>query len=235
MRSASLVVVLATVSTLYACGLSNDAFLSGRSSAALCSSGSMSLAIKSTGPVPPGCVKIEGGQIGQVPQTLTFSGITLTITGWTDKVGEAGEKVGFSFTSSGPVLYAVKASVRTFVSSGTTWVHPDGTSGPDANGISNITFCPDASDAGTPTGGSDGGGFDDGGGECDPDDVVSGTPTGGTNLTPGSVCTVDANCASQTCTAGVCAPSTLDEPCVLTAHCATDLTCVAGSCEIVIN
>lgn len=201
----SMLACAVTVLCVAACGIPNEARLGGRSSAALCSSGSIALAIRSTGPVPAGCVKIEGSQIGQAPQTLSFSGITLTITGWTDKDGQPGEQVGFTFTSSAPVLYAVKASTRTFADSATSWVHPEGTSGPAANGISNITFCPgEETDGGTLTpddGGTDVGvdGGGGGGGECDPDSPDIGAP------------------------------------CVTTPDCATDLTCVQGVCTVVIN
>lgn len=231
--------VVALVSTLYACGMANDLYVGGQRQSALCSS--MGMALNTTGPVAAGCVKIEGDQIGQAPQTLSLGdGITVTITGWTDKAGEPNEKVGFTFTSNGSVRFAVKAAGRSFVSSGGSWVHPEGTSGPQASAISNITFCPNSSDAGTPGGGSgtDGGApFDDGSGdECTPGSSDAGTtPPAPGDLTPGSACTAATNCMSGSCVNGVCAPSDENGPCVGSAHCSTDLTCVQGVCKVVIN
>lgn len=209
------------VGFLAGCGLYNgDARY--RSNHALCEMGTLGLAIKSTGPVPEGCVKIEGADIGVAPQTLTAGGTTVTITGWTEKTDSPGEYVGFTYTTTGAgSAFAVKAATRTFVSDTSPWVHPDGTSGSAANGISNITFCevpaPDGGtidegggDEGTP--GADAGGFPEGpgdtdggsgggGGECTPEEPVDAGVPGA----PGSPCGTDADCAETlTCQQGVC-------------------------------
>jgi hypothetical protein len=127
------------------------------------STGQIGQAIRSTGTVPQGCVKIEGQEIGR-PQTLGLDGAAVTIDGWKSKDGSTGEYIGFTFSSSGKrVAYAVKAGGETYAGTATTWVHPGGTTGSEANAISNVTFCPEepntpAPDEGTsPEGGSDGG------------------------------------------------------------------------------
>jgi hypothetical protein len=53
-----------------------------------------------------------------------------------------------------------------FPSTALTWIHPNGTSGPDVSANSNVDTCDD-------DGGDDGGGEDDGGdGEDDGGDVI---------------------------------------------------------------
>lgn len=209
--------IAAFVGLLTGCGLYNsDAKY--RSSHALCDTGSLGLAINSTGPVPEGCVKIEGEDIGKAPQTLSAGGNTIDITGWTEKTDSSGEYVGFSYTTTGGVAFAVKASGRTFVSDTSPWVHPDGTSGSLASGISNITFCPvpapdggtidEGGDEGTPEADAgsfpEGGGDTDGGtggGECMPDEPVDAGVPGA----PGSPCATDSDCASTlVCQQNVC-------------------------------
>jgi hypothetical protein len=197
---------LALFSLSLACGVSGDLDLRGRAYSALCDDGQLGLAINSTGKVPDGCVKIEGGQIGQAPLTLQYAGGSLTITSWVSKGDSPGEKVGFTFTSTTDVKYAVKASTRTFVDTTSGWVHPDGTSGPSANGISNITFCPGGGGSG---GGADGG-FNEGGGggtvdagsgggECGPNGGGGGAGDAGTPCADDSQCGPQELCAGGTC------------------------------------
>lgn len=176
MRTRIAIIAAGMVSlALAGCGLGGEARLEV-SRSGLCNSGTLGLAINSTGQVPEGCVRIEGGQIGALPLTINIEGAVITITGWTDKDGEPDEKVGFTFTSSGgSVAYAVKAGGRTFAADSSQWVHPAGTGGSEASGISNITFCPDDGGGGGGSGGGSGGsgggsggGGGGGGEECDP-------------------------------------------------------------------
>lgn len=198
-----------------ACANLGDGALN-RDDLGLCTGGLLGQALNSTGKVPEGCTRIEGGDIGQAPQTLAFGAITLTITRWVDKDGEPGEKVGFSFSATGPVTYAVKAGKRTFASTSTSWTHPAGTSGSEASGISNVTFCPgDKPDAGRPDAGSS----SDAGITEGPKDAGTSAPDGGDGVvecgpgtigTPhdaGSGCRVDADCGPNfRCNNAVCDP-----------------------------
>ncbi len=97
-------------------------------------------------PPPPGdeeCEKIEGAQIGQNVQ-LTLGSQTVQFGNWVEKTGE-NEYVGFSLTvSGGTVRYVVKAGTTTYADTDLSWLHPAGTSGPNANGISNVTVCIEA-------------------------------------------------------------------------------------------
>ncbi len=96
-----------------------------------------------TGPLPPGCAKLEGDAIGRVGVTTIAGPATVRIDSWVDKVGSRGEYVGFAYTvSGGAVSVSVKASTETFTDpDGSPWIHPAGTSGRDAHAISNIVFC----------------------------------------------------------------------------------------------
>ena len=97
--------------------------------------------IPSTGPLPAGCVRLDSNQLGK-DVTLTIDGTrTITITGWTTKTGRNDQYVRFSFEASGPVAYTVKAGTETFSDTVLLWAHPAGLSGPQAKGISDITFC----------------------------------------------------------------------------------------------
>jgi hypothetical protein len=100
--------------------------------------------IPSTGRVPGGCERIEGGQIGEDGLKVALgAGVTVTFLDWTSKDGEA-EEIGFRFvTSGGNVAYAVKAGGETHYGNASPWRHPGGTGGPNAPGISNITLCPE--------------------------------------------------------------------------------------------
>lgn len=92
-----------------------------------------------TGPVPDGCAKIEGSDIGVVGATLDVDGQTVTFTAWTAKEGDGGDFVGF--TISPPSFYSVKSGLDIHTGSGTVFLNPNGTSGPTAKGISNVVLC----------------------------------------------------------------------------------------------
>lgn len=135
------VIAVAVIALSSACGVQSSHFSTEEALSGMCAG------LSSTGEVPSGCVKIEGGEIGQSAQTLQLEGASVSITGWTEKSDSAGEQVGFSFTSSAPVVYAVKAGGETYVGTASSWTNPNGTSGDKASAISNITFCPAPPDA----------------------------------------------------------------------------------------
>jgi hypothetical protein len=180
--------------------------------------------IPSTGPVPKGCVRTEGAELGG-DATLQLNGARVTFTGWTKKTGE-GEFAGFTFTSTGGAVgYAVKAGGETFRGTSTTWVNPNGVSGSAVSGISNITFCPVSEPgAGTPDGGSP-----EGGTPASAPPSCGQPPAGG-----GSPCTSDAQCASNQCTNGLCEavppPGGNGAPCSVNAQCLSN-ACSDGLCE----
>src|SRR5262245_7462964 len=66
------------------------------------------------GPLPECCDKIEGGQIGMAPQTLTTCTATLTITSWIPKEDEGGDYIGFTYTLTNSATITVKASTDIF-------------------------------------------------------------------------------------------------------------------------
>lgn len=100
-----------------------------------------------TGPLPPGCAKIEDGHIGREGAEIRIGMERATLTGWRGKGGGPGEYIGFDLTlTSTPAWLSVKAGRDVFGDrlEGTlehTWVHPAGTSGPRAKAISNIVLC----------------------------------------------------------------------------------------------
>lgn len=101
-----------------------------------------------TGPLPSACAKTEGGNLGTAGLELGFGTETATFTNWRSKNGNGrGEYVGFEVTlTSTPAWISVKAGGDVFgerLEGGLThtWVHPNGTSGPSAKGISNIVLC----------------------------------------------------------------------------------------------
>ena len=190
--------------------------------------------IPSTGPVPDGCARIDGGQIGQ-KVTVGLSGLTLTFNEWIPKVDERGQYVGFAFVASGSVAYAVKAGLETFYGSASPWTHPAGLSGSDAKAIGNITFCPGAAGGG----GSIGVG---GGTACAANgDCWSGECEAATHLCSrggaGTHCEIGArDCVSGICSNGSCAPNPTGkrgDPCTVDANCWSgpclpNLTCEGG-------
>lgn len=92
------------------------------------------------GPLPSGCVKISGGQLGSSPVSMGTTSIALDP--WTSK--SPSEYVAFAYTPSpNRELYvSTKAGPTTYVDDGDgVWAHPDGLSG-SVNAISNVVFCP---------------------------------------------------------------------------------------------
>ena len=171
--------------------------------------------IPSTGRVPEGCVRIDGGQIGQYA-TLSIGTRTITITGWTSKTGTADQYVRFSFEASGPVAYAVKAGTRTFTDTVLLWANPGGLSGSQAQAISNITFC--AAPPGT------------GGASPAAPAPQPSTPTiQSTGSTSdgygGAACTANLQCWSGECLNNVCSKGWSFDRCVI-----GERDCLSGEC-----
>jgi hypothetical protein len=99
------------------------------------------------GPLPDGCVKLEGTDIGTMGTEYFFGHNSVIIDGWTTKTDDPGDYVGFEYTlTSTPAFVSVKAGGDVFTDYATdtstdSWSHPEGKSGPKAKGISNIVFC----------------------------------------------------------------------------------------------
>lgn len=95
--------------------------------------------------------KIEGAAIGQVGATVTANGVTVTFLDWVPKADSPGEYVGFTLSAeAGGMHYKVKTGTDVYDAWGTEWTNPNGDSGPDVKGISNVDFCePCDYDAGT--------------------------------------------------------------------------------------
>jgi hypothetical protein len=87
--------------------------------------------------------KLEGDAIGRIGASVDLGGVTVTIDEWFAKDGEPNELIGFRLSTSdgSAVGYVVKAGGERFPSSESLWMHPNGTGGPDAKGISNVDFC----------------------------------------------------------------------------------------------
>src|SRR6266545_4712117 len=81
--------------------------------------------------------KIEDGAIG-TDVSLALGSKTVTFSDWVAKDGSPGEFVGFTITLEGAdsISYRVKAGTEVFPSSDLVWLSPNGTSGPEAKGIS---------------------------------------------------------------------------------------------------
>lgn len=88
------------------------------------------------------CAKLEGSQLGE-DLVLDVNGETVTISNWQNKDGE-GEWIAFEV--DGDVVVVVKAGTELFEASEGAWVHPAGTGGPSAKGISFVAFCEPPSD-----------------------------------------------------------------------------------------
>lgn len=139
------------------------------------------------GPLPEGCIKIEGGELGRTDLELDVGSGTVRITGWSNKDGEAGEYIGFTYeTDLGGGFLSVKAGGESYRETyDGDWVHPNGTSGPTASGISNVVFCdgaepPGDGDAPDPGDGDEGGSPD----PCYPEDGDGSPDPGGDDGTP---------------------------------------------------
>lgn len=100
-----------------------------------------------TGPLPAGCVKLEGRAIGSTGLEYAFGGNSVIIDGWTPKRDDPGDYIAFEYTlTSTPTFLSVKAGRDVFTDWATdtstqSWSHPGGDSGPSAKGISNVVFC----------------------------------------------------------------------------------------------
>ncbi len=102
--------------------------------------------IPATGPVPEGCLRISGDDIGQL-SSYTVGDLTVDVLGWVEKTDKAEDQVGVALQSNVALDFVVKSGLDVFRSTAdanvsTDWVNPNGLSGPTASGISNITFCP---------------------------------------------------------------------------------------------
>jgi hypothetical protein len=116
--------------------------------------------------------KVEGEDIGS-DVALELGSVVVTFGHWIAKADSPGEYVGFTIALEGAdaITYRVKAGGEVFEGTAPTWVHPAGTSGPEAKGISNVDMCEDDEDG-------DGGDGDDGDGDGD-DDGGDGDDDGG--------------------------------------------------------
>ena len=86
--------------------------------------------------------KIENDDIGVDGITVDANGVLITITSWIPKADSPGEYVGFTFESDPEADYIIKAGTDYFASTGFSWSHPNGDSGPEVSAISYIDFCP---------------------------------------------------------------------------------------------
>jgi len=117
------------------------------------------------------CEKIENEAIG-AEVSLELGSVTVSFSDWIAKEDSPGEFVGFTLTLEGDdsISYRVKAGGEVLPSAELVWLHPAGTTGSEAHGISNVEVC----DGGEDDGGEDDGGEDDSGeddsGEDDGDD-----------------------------------------------------------------
>lgn len=134
------------------------------------------------GRLPDECTKIEGGDIGAPGVSFTYGASTATITSWRAKDDDPGDSIGFEIAlTSTPAWVSVKAGPEVFGveltgTSTHTWLHPGGTSGRRAKGISNIVVCElEPCDEGSSGGGSADAGV--GGGE----DAGAGPDAGGSS------------------------------------------------------
>jgi len=86
------------------------------------------------------CLKFEGGAIGQEELSGGEGEHQVEFSGWTQKEDSPGDYVGFTLTSSIDEFF-VKAGGEIHTGSGDSWTHPNGTTGPEAPGISFVAFC----------------------------------------------------------------------------------------------
>jgi hypothetical protein len=133
--------------------------------------------------------KIENEDIGVIGVVVDVGGTRVTFVDWIAKDGEAGEFIGFVVSVEGGELhYRVKAGGESYNDTATTWMHPNGTGGPEVSAISNVDMCPpDDGDGG------EGGDPGDGGEAGDPGD--------------GGQCEADSDCGTgELCENGSCQP-----------------------------
>ena len=108
--------------------------------------------------------KIEGEDIGR-EVVVELGSVSVTFGDWVGKEDSPGEYIGFTVALEGAdrIAYRVKAGGEVFGDTALTWVHPAGTSGPEASGISNVDMCDDDGDGDGDDGDGDHG--DDGDGD----------------------------------------------------------------------
>lgn len=165
--SLATLVALAAIAFTAACadlgldfGSGSDSLAPGQESA---SAGGNGWGHVNTGPLPAGCTKLEGNEIGQDGVQASFSGTTVTIDSWRTKDGESGEYIGFTYTATQQVWLSVKCGGDIFQQNGDgSWVNPNGTAGPEAHAISNVVCCPPADGEGGDGAGGGGSGGSDG-------------------------------------------------------------------------
>jgi len=97
--------------------------------------------------------KLEEGFGSETTLSFCCLSITLSEDGWVSKDDSPGEYVGFEILNAtldgqevdlDDIEYTVKAGQNYYFGSGSSWINPDGTSGPDVPAISHITFCENA-------------------------------------------------------------------------------------------
>jgi len=94
------------------------------------------------GPLPDGCVKFQGQEIGEEQVAKTVAGATITLFDWVEKTDAPGEFIGFSFiVEGGNVVFSVKSGKDIHEGSSSPWVNPNGTDDGGTKAISNIVFC----------------------------------------------------------------------------------------------
>jgi cysteine-rich repeat protein len=87
---------------------------------------------------PDECPKIEDDEIGTDGVTLEVDGTVVTFLSFQAKEDDEGY-IGFTLDTA--ASFIVKAGNTCYAGEGTSWIHPAGTSGPDAHAISNIQVC----------------------------------------------------------------------------------------------
>jgi hypothetical protein len=110
--------------------------------------------------------KVEDGDIGVQGVALDLGTKSVAFESWIPKDDSPGEFVGFTLSLSGgdSIGYLVKTGGEVYAGVGTSWSHPNGTSGDQVPAISNVDFCDEVDD-----GGDGDGGDGDGDGDCEPD------------------------------------------------------------------
>jgi hypothetical protein len=96
------------------------------------------------------CLKVESGEM-KVGLTLTLKQTKVKLTSLVQKSDSPGEIVGFTAVASAKGLsYLIKAGNEVFCGGSSNWQNPNGTSGPDANGVSHVDFCVGDTSSGIP-------------------------------------------------------------------------------------
>jgi cysteine-rich repeat protein len=130
--------------------------------------------------------KIENEEIGVVGLSLDLGSKTVTFESWLEKEDSPGEFVGFTLSLAGgdTISYRVKSGGEVVAVEGLSFVNPNGTSGPDASGISNVDFCDEVDE----DDGEDGDGDEGGAAVCGNDAVELGEQCDDGNTADGDGC-----------------------------------------------